>query len=200
MIATLMLSSGHLLANAFPPQAFVQAEERGQALLFTRLNNCYGITPAHVMGSDFFASLMGTGKNRPVGDADFLQKFGYDLSILYVSGSLSQHCGNNITDIPSLDDLLNGATRAVVSSVNNGGELTRQTQTVIDKGLIYFRVRPESPADRLYQGTPCVRLVVASNFQLEAVNYESKIYPIVQSSSSEEGLQSQWRYNVKGGG
>jgi len=47
---------------------------------------------------------------------------------------------------------------------------------------------------------PCVRLVVASNFQLEAVNYESKIYPIVQSSSSEEGLQSQWRYNVKGGG
>lgn len=152
MIATLMLSSGHLLANAFPPQAFVQAEERGQALLFTRLNNCYGVTPAHVMGSDFFASLMGTGKNRPVGDADFLQKFGYDLSILYVSGSLSQHCGNNITDIPNLDDLLNGATRAVVSSVNDGGELTRQTQTVIDKGLIYFRVRPESPSDRLYQG------------------------------------------------
>jgi iron complex outermembrane receptor protein len=35
---------------------------------------------------------------------------------------------------------------------------------------------------------PCVRLVVASNFQLEAVHNESKIYPIVQNSSSRESV------------
>lgn len=150
-------------ANPLPPQVHVKASERGQAILYQRLNNCYAITPTHVMGSDYFASLVGAGRERRLGSADLLQSFGYDLSILFVSGPLAEYCGTNLEDIPDVDRVLNQGTRAVVSSVDESGSVTRRTQTVVDKDIIYFRMRPQSEEDRLFQGMSGSLVIINEN-------------------------------------
>ena len=79
-------------AEAIPPQAYVKAGEHGQAVLMSRLNECYAVIPAHVIGDGFFATLVGGSSARPRGEADLLQRFGYDLAVLRVTGAISDGC------------------------------------------------------------------------------------------------------------
>ena len=140
------------IAFAAPTQAHLRAGEHGQALLLSRLGECYAITPEHVIAGELFATLIGGTAEAPTGDADLLQTFGYDLSILRASGAVTRHCGGSLTDAPPLDGLLSRATAGVVSSVNSDGSISRRTVTLSDVGLVYLRIRPRSPDDQLFKG------------------------------------------------
>jgi len=139
-------------ARALPPQAFVQAGEHGQAVLMSRLNECYAITPAHVIGDSFFATLTGGSSLRPRGEADLLQHFGYDLAVLRVTGAVSDHCSFDLAGSSSLEALLTTAGSGQVISVNADGSLSRRNVRVSDVGLVYLRVSPAGPDDQLFKG------------------------------------------------
>lgn len=121
-------------------------------MLVSRLGACYAVTPGHVVGGEIFATLKGGSGGKALGDADLLQKFGYDLAILRVRGRLAASCGDSLRSIPDLGDVLGAETSAAVSSVNPDGSVSRRPVTITDVGLVHLRVRPASDADRLFQG------------------------------------------------
>jgi len=151
LMMMLVLLAPQLFA-ALPSQAFLRAGEHGQALLLSRLGECYAVTPKHVIGDELFATLIGGRAGAPQGDADLLQTFGYDLSILRATGTVARQCGGALTAVPPLDNLLAGATAGIVSSINSDGSVTRRNVTLNDVGLIYLRVRPLRPEDQLFKG------------------------------------------------
>jgi len=135
-----------------PAQAYISADEHGQALLLSRLGACYAVTPAHVMGKGLFATLVAALPSAPQGDADLLQAFGYDLALLRTTGAVRESCGGALTDAPQLDSVLAKASTAVVSSVNGDGSLTRRNVTINDVGLVHVRLRPRGEDDQLFKG------------------------------------------------
>jgi hypothetical protein len=151
LILLATLTSPSPAADTRPTQAYIRAGEHGQALLLSRLGECYAITPRHVIGSDLFATLVGGESGKPQGDADLLQTFGYDLSILHVTGALATQCGGSLTDVPVLDSLLSGSSAANVASVNEDGSISRRNVTLVDVGLLYLRLRPDA-GDELFKG------------------------------------------------
>ncbi|RRQ22352.1 hypothetical protein D6C00_10590 [Thiohalobacter thiocyanaticus] len=143
--------AGRALA-AGPAQAYLRAGEHGQALLMSRLGECYAVTPKHVIADELFATLVGGSPGAPQGDGDLLQTFGYDLSILRASGELTRQCGGALTAVPALGQLLATADSGVVTSVNGDGSISRRSVTLTDVGLIYLRLRPRSMDDQLFKG------------------------------------------------
>ena len=139
-------------AEAIPPQAFLSAGEHGQAVLMSRLNECYAVTPAHVIGDGFFATLVGGSSSRPRGEADLLQRFGYDLAVLRVTGAISDGCDFDLGAPSSLDRVLSTAGSGLIVSVNSDGSLSRRNVRVSDVGLLYLRVSPVGPESQLFKG------------------------------------------------
>ncbi|PPI84484.1 hypothetical protein KEHDKFFH_09425 [Marinobacter maroccanus] len=135
-----------------PPQAFVTAGENGQAVLMSRLNECYAVTPAHVIGDGFFATLVGGSSARPRGEADLLQRFGYDLAVLRVTGAITDNCDFDLGGSFSLDRALSTAGSGQIVSVNSDGSLSRREVRVSDVGLLYLRVSPVGPENQLFKG------------------------------------------------
>jgi transposase len=132
--------------------AFVRGAENGQGFLLRRLGECYAVTPAHVMRDEIFAALVGTDAQHSRGEADLLQRFGYDLSILHVGGALSDHCGGELGAPADIDRVAGRNALGTVTSVNEDGSITRRVVAVIDVDLINLRVRPRTEADQLFQG------------------------------------------------
>jgi len=133
-------------------QVHVKSGEVGQGFLLNRLDQCYLVTPAHVIGNQFFASLMGGTNLRALGEAEPIQTFGYDLSILSVNGAIKKECYTNINQFESIDYLLQNATKLTISSVNADGSKSFVPVTLTDKALVYLRVRPDSSDFPLYKG------------------------------------------------
>jgi hypothetical protein len=139
------------LQAAVPEQAYLSASEDGQALLLSRLGECYAMTPKHVIGDDLFATLVGGMTGAPQGDADLLQTFGYDLAILRTTGKISRQCGGSLTDVSSVGKVLSTTTAAIVSSINEDGSVTRRNVTINDVALVYIRLRPQKANDQLFK-------------------------------------------------
>ena len=146
------ISISNALSDSLPAQTFIRASEHGQAILINRLNECYAITPAHVIGTDFFATLTGSNGHKNKGEADLLQSFGYDLSVLHAKGNVSQNCSYDINNLPNIDKILSTTTMGNISSVNENGSITRRKNTVVNVGLIYIRIKPNTGADQLFKG------------------------------------------------
>lgn len=151
-LCTLLALTGTTQAGTPLAQAFIHSGEDGQAILMTRLNECYAVTPAHVMGDDMFATLIGGRSQAPRGEGDLLQAFGYDLAILRVTGDISRNCGTSIGKTSDLDARLSSISQASVSSVNPDGSLTRRNVTLVDVGLTHIRIRPNTVDDQLFKG------------------------------------------------
>ncbi|MFC1520331.1 discoidin domain-containing protein [Pseudomonadota bacterium] len=133
-------------------QAHVKAGEVGQGFLLNRLDQCYLVTPAHVIGNEFFASLTSGTNLRSLGEAEPIQTFGYDLSILSVNGAIKKECNTNINQFNKIDALLQNATKLTISSVNADGSKSLTPVTLTDKALIHLRVIPDSDETPLYKG------------------------------------------------
>lgn len=155
LIRDLSLSSIVLLTSFFSQavtQVYVKSGEIGQGFLLNRLDQCYLVTPAHVIGNEFFASLTGGTNLRALGEAEPIQTFGYDLSILSVNGAVKKECHTNINQFQSINSLLQNATKLSVSSVNSDGSKSLVPVTLTDKALVHLRVKPDSVNFPLYKG------------------------------------------------
>jgi hypothetical protein len=147
---------GAVLLIAAPAQsdlslAFVRSGEDGQAILLQRLSECYAVVPEHVLGGDDFAALTGAGSHTLLGDGDLLRTFGYDLSVLRVSGALASRCGDSLRARPDLEGSLARNAAAVIHSVLPDGSIVRRPSTVVDLDLVNFRIAP-SHGSELFKG------------------------------------------------
>jgi hypothetical protein len=133
-------------------QVYVTAGEVGQGFLLNRLDQCYLVTPEHVIGDEFFATLISGTHLRSLGEAEPIQTFGYDLSILSVMGAVQKECQTNINQFNAIEALLQNATQLTISSINADGSRSLIPVTLTDKGLIHLRVKPVSNDAQLYKG------------------------------------------------
>ena len=139
-------------ATAAPLQVFVRATENGQGFLHTRLGECYAVVPAHVLGGDPYATLIGANSQRSRGEADLLQTFGYDLAILRVSGELTNACADSFARAKGVGQRLTQNALGVVTSVNDDGTLSRRAAIVTDISLTHIRIRPKAERDQFFKG------------------------------------------------
>lgn len=151
------------LAQAVPQQAFISAGEHGQAVLLSRLNECYAVTPAHVIDGGFFATLVGGSSARPRGEADLLQVFGYDLAVLRVTGAITDDCRFDLGSSLALDRLLSSEGRGQIVSVSSDGSISRRNVRISDVGLVYLRVSPAGPQDQMFKGLSGSLLVLGDD-------------------------------------
>lgn len=178
VLASTMLLAGlltHQVKAEFnrPAQAFINAGELGQALLLGRRGECYAITPAHVIGDSKFSTLLG-GAGKLKGEGDLVQTFGYDLSLLHVSGNLANQCGGSPDKTMALDELLSTYTNATISTILDDGSISRLNVTINDVGLIYLRVRIVNEIDEICKGFSGSLLLINNNPVGIILSVESK--------------------------
>lgn len=132
-------------------QVHVDAGEVGQGFLLKRLNNCFLVTPEHVLGDEFFSSVITGTSKRSLGEAERLQVFGYDLSLSEVTGAAQKECVTAINSFEPIDDLLKTVTSLSVSSINADGSKSLTPVSLTDAGLVNLIVKPTSDMP-LYKG------------------------------------------------
>ena len=115
-----ILLAGATFANGLT-QVHIESGEVGQGFLLKRLNQCYLISPSHVLGNSFFATITTGTKTREIGEAEKVQVFGYDLAISNVNGISSANCVTDINAFNPLDTLLKNASLLTVSTINVDG-------------------------------------------------------------------------------
>ncbi|MDE3271392.1 hypothetical protein [Pseudoalteromonas sp. G4] len=149
---SLCLVSTTFLSNASTlTQVHVDAGEIGQGFLVSRLNNCYLITPKHVLGEDFFATILTGTSKRSLGEAEKVQTFGYDLSISLVSGAAATECNTDINSFKPINNVLKNTTNVSISTINSDGSKSFIPASLIDLDLINFKVKSNA-GEPLYKG------------------------------------------------
>ena len=139
-LALLVLAGLLPAAHAQPLSVHVMASEVGQGILLHRLGSCYAVTPAHVLKDELFASVVGGLSEAPRGDADVLMEFGYDLSIMRVSGGVTRYCDEPLRRT--------GDVSALLAS----GSVARQEVALVDSDMLYLRVKPPAGGEPLAKG------------------------------------------------
>jgi hypothetical protein len=134
-------------------QAYVDAGEIGQGFLLKRLDTCYLVSPAHVIGEEFFAAIITNSNNHSTGEAEPLETFGYDLTLLRLEeGEAKEDCQDDIDSFKAIDSVLISATRANLNSVNADGSQSYVPLDLTDSGIQYLRVKARSNDMPLYKG------------------------------------------------
>jgi len=146
-----ILLSGATFAQGLT-QVHIESGEIGQGFLLKRLNQCYLISPSHVLGNAFFANITTGTKNREIGEAEKVQVFGYDLAISNVNGISTANCVTDINTFYPLDMLLKSASLLTVSTINVDGSKSITPVTLIDQNIINLNVKPRSEQLPLYKG------------------------------------------------
>lgn len=159
IVTTLLLSPQLSLAQPLP--VFVESGELGQGILVSRLGACYGITPAHVIDGGFFASIVGGLPGAPKGDADVLMTFGYDLSLLRITGGVTNHCDESFSRTGNSDVVLSAASTGHLHTVRSDGSVSRQQVSLSDSGMLYVHVHPVEGGEPLMKGMSGSLLQVA---------------------------------------
>ena len=133
-------------------QVHVDSGEVGQGFLIKRLNNCYLVSPEHVIGGAFFSSIKTGTKRRLLGEAEKIQTFGYDLSLSSVTGAANTKCITSINSFNGIDSLLNQTTAVSVSSVNSDGSKSLTPANLIEVGIVYLNIQPKDNEMQFYKG------------------------------------------------
>ncbi|RUO61798.1 hypothetical protein [Pseudidiomarina insulisalsae] len=144
LLFVLLLWLGNLAnANAKITQVHVSAGDVGQGFLVERLDQCFLVTPEHVVKDELFGNLIGGTDLRSRGEAYPVQTFGYDLTLMVSSGALNSECGIAFSGLPTeLPNLVSGASRLSVSSVNSDGSSTVTPANLLDSDLLYLTIDP----------------------------------------------------------
>ena len=151
-LALLVLAGLLPAAHAQPLSVHVMASEVGQGILLHRLGSCYAVTPAHVLKDELFASVVGGLSEAPRGDADVLMEFGYDLSIMRVSGGVTRYCDEPLRRTGDVSALLASASRGFIHTVRRDGSVARQEVALVDSDMLYLRVKPPAGGEPLAKG------------------------------------------------
>jgi len=145
LLVTLFCLASLPSANAKITQAHVTAGEVGQGFLVERLDQCFLITPKHVVNEELFGNLIGGTDFRSRGEAYPVQTFGYDLTIMVSDGAINRECGIAFSQLPTeLPNLVSGASRLSVSSVNSDGSSTVTPANLLDSDLLYLTIEPSN--------------------------------------------------------
>jgi len=162
-VAALLLAGAFvaLSGQAWADQARLRAVQTGQALLRSRADRCYAVTPRHVLERETAATL--TAPGRVLGDADMLRLVPAapeDVALLLVRAIPPSLCPPFEGARP-LDGLLSGASRAVLRLVNADGSFDRIPLSIQSVDIETFEVRPADAATTLAQGMSGGTLFVA---------------------------------------
>ncbi|MCH8493931.1 MAG: discoidin domain-containing protein [Idiomarina sp.] len=133
-------------------QVYVESNESGQGFLVKRLDQCYLITPHHVVGDFIQANVISSTNIRSRGEAYLLQTFGYDLAIMNLTGNITRDCGANLSQIPPQVPSLGNASRLSISSISADGSRYITPVSMTSQDLVWLHVQPESIDDLLFQG------------------------------------------------
>lgn len=156
-IATAAIAQPAGAQNTPITPVFVEAGEIGQGFLLKRLDSCYLITPEHVVKDNFFANLTAANAARSKGEAVAIQNFGYDLSIMGVSGPATDDCGASFNQLTSTSadvlKQLQSASQLSVSTVSADGARTLTPVSISSVDLLRLYVQPIDAINTpLYQG------------------------------------------------
>ncbi len=133
-------------------QALLRAGETGQAMLRSRSDRCYAVTPRHVLGGETTATLV--MERRALADADLLRLVPAapeTLAVLITRAVPIELCPA-FTAAPSLDNVLRARTNAVLRLVRPDGSFDRMLLAVLSVDVETFEVRPQDSADVIMQG------------------------------------------------
>lgn len=114
-----------LASPASAEQAMLRADETGQALLRSRGDRCYAVTPAHVMGTDTSALVTAPGRER--GEGDLLRRIPAapePIALLSLRGVPLSLCPA-FEGAVSLDALLRDRVAASLRLVRSDGSIDR---------------------------------------------------------------------------
>lgn len=141
--ASLMVLSLLAATPARAEQAMLRAGEIGQAILRSRADRCYAVTPRHVLADETAASL--TAPGRRLGDADLLRRVPAapeDVMLLSVRAIPTDLCPA-FEGALFLDTLLRTRAAAVMRLVRPDGSYERLPLSVQAVDVETFEVRPE---------------------------------------------------------
>ncbi len=144
--ASLLLPSGGALAQ----QALVRSGELGQALLRSRADRCYAVTPRHVLGGEGEASLV--LERRVLADADvlrFVPAAPEPMAILITRAVPPELCPAFLAG-GGLDGVLRARAGAVLRLLRPDGSFDRVPLSVLSVDVETFEVQPGG--DALQQG------------------------------------------------
>ena len=141
-----------LTSPAQAQQALLKAGETGQAILRSRADRCYAVTPAHVMGAESAASL--TLERRLKADAELRSRVpaAPEAMAFLLTRAVPLELCPAFTTVPALDGLLRARASAVLRLVREDGSFDRVPLTVLSVGIETFEVQPQDPGQTLSQG------------------------------------------------
>ena len=153
LISLLCLTNLILTANAEEiNQVYVEGSDIGQGFTVKRLNQCYYITPLHVVENEPFLTLKGSDKLRSFGDGEPLQDFGYDLSVGLVIGAMAKYCGLDYNALSVDQTDIDRAKTVVVTTVNSNGLISRMPAVIEETSLTYLSAKSLSDDNTFYKG------------------------------------------------
>jgi len=157
--AVLVLGLLGAAGPAWAQQAMLRADEVGQALLRSRGERCYAVTPQHVMGSETSALVTAPGRER--GEGDVLRRIPAapePVALLSLRGLPASVCPP-FEGVVALDDLLRAHADASLRLVRADGGVDRVPLQLASIEVETFEVR--AVADELKQGMSGGTVLVA---------------------------------------
>ena len=161
VVAALALATSVLLTTpALADQALLRAGETGQALLRSRSDRCYAVTPRHVLGDETAVSLVLPG--RVLADADLLRTIpaAPEEMALLLARAVPPNLCPAFAGAQPLDEVLRSRSGAVLRLVRQDGSFDRIPLVVVSVDVETFEVRPQDQASVLAQGMSGATVVV----------------------------------------
>ena len=183
LILVLLLLAGEAAAQP----VFVSGDEAGQGFLRQRSNDCYLITPQHVLGQARQATLVGDRAERR--QALLERSYEPDLAILRVPGLSG--CPSRFPDGGALDRLLQANSEARLVSRSNSGTMRQTPIEIIASDERYIRVRARN-GELLFRGMSGSPLMIGGSTagMLQSVDADSAIGTVLRQDYMSRVLES----------
>ena len=182
-----------LAGEAAAQPVFVSGDEDGQGFLRQRSNDCYLITPQHVLGQARQATLVGDRAERH--SAMLERSYEPDLAILRVPGLSG--CPSRFPDGGALDRLLQGGSEARLVSRSSSGAVRQTPVEIIASDERFIRVRAQN-GEPLFRGMSGSPLMIGGSTagMLQSVDADSGTGTVLRQDYMSRVLESWFPKNV----
>lgn len=164
---------------------YVEANQSGRGILRQRGNECFVITPNHVV-ENASTILNIYGNKAAKSSCEFLQSAPYDLAILRVNDDVGQDCSAwNL--LKNYEQILNRNNTAFLEIREKSGSVRIVDVNIVEKDAEYISIRPSIPEMYIVKGW--------SGSALFVYDGSSKVY-LGMLSDVDEGIGSVLRTDV----
>jgi len=186
-IAGLILILSLLGGTATAQPVFVQGDEDGQGFLRQRGNDCYLVTPQHVLGQAREAVLTGDRAQRH--NATLERSYDPDLAILRID--TLDDCPTRFPDGGALNRLLNQSTKARLSTRSSSGALQQVAVEILGSDDRFIRVRGAN-GEQLFRGMSGSPLMIGGSTagMLQTVNADNGTGMVLRQDHMSRVLES----------